>query len=115
MVRASHVDMNGHVNNVHYLTWMLEDVPDALLATHELTEINIEFRNEAHAGDMVEALGSSEELGGGGGGNGNGSGSSSALRPQLWTHMLRRPPTWDGKEEEEIVRATSLWVPRAGL
>ena len=83
------------------------------------TQVNIEFRSEAQAGELIESLGSSAtvppEEGGEGGaaaGNGNGHGSGGGAAAQLWSHTLRRPPSWDGRSEEEIVRATSLWVPR---
>ena len=31
--------MNGHVNNVTYLAWVLEGVPDDTWATHKLYEV----------------------------------------------------------------------------
>lgn len=45
----AHIDMNGHVNNVHYITWMLED--SGLCPK----EAEIAFRGETMAGDEVVA------------------------------------------------------------
>lgn len=56
----SHIDMNGHVNNVHYIEWLLEPFSgDA-----NLSEMEISFRNEVMAGDtvMVETCESPEAL-----------------------------------------------------
>lgn len=44
----SHIDMNGHVNNVHYIEWLLEPLESA-----EVSSIEIIFRSETLAGDEV--------------------------------------------------------------
>ena len=46
--QKSHIDMNGHVNNVHYIEWMLEPCGDACPARAEVV-----FRSETLAGDEV--------------------------------------------------------------
>ncbi len=46
----SHIDINGHVNNVHYVEWMLE--PSAHGANP--SEIEIVFRSETMDGDEVK-------------------------------------------------------------
>lgn len=46
--QKSHIDLNGHVNNVHYVEWMLEPVEDACPG-----EAEIVFRSETLAGDEV--------------------------------------------------------------
>lgn len=43
-----HEDMNGHVNNVHYMEWMFEQSGNARPA-----EMDVVFRGEALAGDEV--------------------------------------------------------------
>lgn len=48
-----HIDMNGHVNNVHYAEWMLESVPAAFAAAHRPVEMEIVFRSETLRGDVV--------------------------------------------------------------
>jgi fatty acyl-ACP thioesterase A len=46
--QKSHIDLNGHVNNVHYLEWMLEACES--FRPHEMEVI---FRGETMAGDKV--------------------------------------------------------------
>ena len=46
--RHSDIDLNGHVNNVHYLEWMLEPCPDVRPG-----ELEVVFRSETFAGDRV--------------------------------------------------------------
>ena len=46
--QKSQIDLNGHVNNVHYVSWMLEPCADASPA-----EMEIVFRSETFAGDEV--------------------------------------------------------------
>ena len=49
-VRRSDLDLNGHVNNVHYVEWMLEAAPEA---GREPIEMDIVFRAAAKAGDSL--------------------------------------------------------------
>ncbi len=44
------IDLNGHVNNVHYITWMLEGIPKA---AGRCMEAEVVFRSETKAGEMV--------------------------------------------------------------
>jgi medium-chain acyl-[acyl-carrier-protein] hydrolase len=55
--RASHsdLDVNGHVNNVILIRWALDALPVETLACTELAELEVEFRAEAIAGDVVAA------------------------------------------------------------
>ena len=53
-VRQSDLDFNDHVNNVHYVEWALESLPDEY--RHRLvTRLDIVFRQEAKAGDELES------------------------------------------------------------
>ncbi|CAI5467003.1 unnamed protein product [Closterium sp. Yama58-4] len=54
--RRSDLDMNHHVNNVTYIAWMLESLPQSLLGSYELAEITIEYRRECGQDDVVETL-----------------------------------------------------------
>ena len=45
----AHIDMNGHVNNVHYVAWMLEPLGEQAACT----EMEIVFRSETLVGDEV--------------------------------------------------------------
>ena len=53
--QKSHIDLNGHVNNVHYVEWMLEPAEDACPG-----EAEIVFRSETLAGDEVRVECASE-------------------------------------------------------
>ena len=46
--QKSHIDLNGHVNNVRYIEWMLEPCPSP-----RPKKMEIVFRGEAFAGDEV--------------------------------------------------------------
>lgn len=45
----AHIDMNGHVNNVHYVAWMLEPLGEQA----PCSEMEIVFRSETLVGDEV--------------------------------------------------------------
>lgn len=46
--QRAHIDLNGHVNNVHYVEWMLEPCTSSAPS-----EVEIVFRSETLAGDEV--------------------------------------------------------------
>ena len=48
--RRGDIDLNGHVNNVHYVEWLLESRPEAIGPCHEL---DIVFKTETLAGEDV--------------------------------------------------------------
>ncbi|XP_031265541.1 palmitoyl-acyl carrier protein thioesterase, chloroplastic-like [Pistacia vera] len=54
--KRSDLDMNHHVNNVKYVRWMLETIPDQFLETHQLSGIILEYRRECGGSDKVQAL-----------------------------------------------------------
>ena len=54
-VRRNDMDMNGHVNNVVYVQWLLESVPPETWEKHVLSEIILEYRSECNFGDSVTA------------------------------------------------------------
>lgn len=47
-------DTNGHANNVKYLEWAMDDVPDEIYDTMEARDIRIVYRKECRRGDLVE-------------------------------------------------------------
>lgn len=53
VARKSDVDLNRHVNNVSYVEWAVETVPDDVWRTHLLTEIEVSFRAETLYGDAI--------------------------------------------------------------
>lgn len=58
VAQNSHIDMNGHVNNVHYIEWMLEPTPGCLPRDMEIV-----FRSETFAGERVFVEASEREDG----------------------------------------------------
>lgn len=54
LVRRADHDFNDHVNNVHYVEWALEALP-VPFRSRSVRELDIVFRQAAHAGDELEA------------------------------------------------------------
>jgi len=48
------VDMNNHVNNVSYLSWALDLLPDEIFEAYRLKQVEIDFKAECEVGDRVE-------------------------------------------------------------
>uniref|UniRef100_Q42715 Acyl-[acyl-carrier-protein] hydrolase n=1 Tax=Carthamus tinctorius TaxID=4222 RepID=Q42715_CARTI len=60
--RRADLDMNKHVNNVTYIGWVLESIPQEVIDTHELQTITLDYRRECQHDDIVDSLTSSESL-----------------------------------------------------
>ncbi|XP_052141319.1 palmitoyl-acyl carrier protein thioesterase, chloroplastic-like [Oryza glaberrima] len=54
--KRSDLDMNNHVNNVKYVRWMLETLPDQFLQQHQLSSIILEYRKECGSSDVVQSI-----------------------------------------------------------
>ncbi|GMJ13117.1 hypothetical protein HRI_004980900 [Hibiscus trionum] len=54
--KRSDLDMNQHVNNVKYVRWMLETIPDNILESHQLSGIILEYRRECGSSNTVQSL-----------------------------------------------------------
>ena len=50
--RRGDIDLNGHVNNVHYVEWLVETLP---AASGPIRDFEIAFKSETMAGDEVHA------------------------------------------------------------
>jgi len=50
------MDSNKHVNNIRYLQWLLESIPDEILEHYYLSEIDGRFIKEAHYEDQIVSL-----------------------------------------------------------
>ncbi|KAJ8758527.1 hypothetical protein K2173_000248 [Erythroxylum novogranatense] len=61
--KRSDLDMNHHVNNVKYVRWMLETIPDQFLEDHQLSSIVLEYRRECGSSDIVQSLCEPDEYG----------------------------------------------------
>lgn len=88
-VRLSDLDINQHVNNVNYIEWAVESVPDALWATHRIEHFEIGFHAAGVRGDTVRATCQMDETPEG----------------PVCLHRLEREA--DGRE---LARARSRWV-----
>jgi len=53
IARVSDMDMNGHINNVTYINWILETIPEQVLGNKRLYQIEIDYKNECTSGDLV--------------------------------------------------------------
>ncbi|KAK9057440.1 hypothetical protein SSX86_022275 [Deinandra increscens subsp. villosa] len=58
--RRADLDMNKHVNNVTYIGWVLESIPQEVIDTHELQTITLDYRRECQHDDIVDSLTSPE-------------------------------------------------------
>ncbi len=58
--RRCDIDLNGHVNNVHYVEWLLEALPEPMPPCGELELV---FRSETFAGDEVRVSSCPTEAG----------------------------------------------------
>ncbi|KAF7153240.1 hypothetical protein RHSIM_Rhsim01G0253700 [Rhododendron simsii] len=58
--RRADLDMNQHVNNVAYIGWVLESMPQEIIDTHELETITLDYRRECQHDDVVDSLTSPE-------------------------------------------------------
>lgn len=51
--RSEDMDINSHVNNIHFTAWALEGMPEDIKNKMTLKEIFVIFKNEAHAGEEI--------------------------------------------------------------
>uniref|UniRef100_Q9ZTF7 Acyl-[acyl-carrier-protein] hydrolase n=1 Tax=Cuphea hookeriana TaxID=36775 RepID=Q9ZTF7_CUPHO len=54
--RRADLDMNQHVNNVAYIGWALESVPQEIIDSYELETITLDYRRECQQDDVVDSL-----------------------------------------------------------
>lgn len=52
-VRNADIDMNGHVNNTSYGGWILDTLPYEVIATHTVTDYEINFLAETQRAETV--------------------------------------------------------------
>lgn len=84
--RRSDMDVNGHVNNVNYIRFCLEAVPEQWESTHQCIGLDIQFRTESFPGDSYTSFCTQET--------------------DQFLHGLRRHD-----DNMEIVRMRSWWHP----
>ncbi|KAL8105870.1 palmitoyl-acyl carrier protein thioesterase, chloroplastic-like [Apium graveolens] len=100
--KRSDLDMNHHVNNVKYVGWMLETMPDEFMEEYQLSNIILEYRKECGSSDIVQALSEPDED------NRTINESLGSLNGmQLkYTHLLQ---TKGEVKNEEMVRGRTTW------
>jgi hypothetical protein len=91
-------DMNLHVNNVKYITWTLESIPNELKEDYEVSMITLEYRREAGKGDKVDSLARREPCDV----NNDFSALEGLSQPQF-IHLIRN------QEGDEINRGRTVW------
>ncbi len=79
------LDVNQHVNNVHYIRWILEAVPQTMLANGRLKLLDIMIRHECLYRQTVKS-------------------NLLMLRPNHYLHSL-----FNNKVNKELAIATSQW------
>ncbi|KVI12263.1 Acyl-ACP thioesterase [Cynara cardunculus var. scolymus] len=92
------LDMNKHVNNVTYIGWVLESIPQEIIDSHELQAITLDYRRECQHDDIVDSLTTPEPL------NDSSNGSADGENLSKFLHLLRS--SGDGLE---INRGRTEW------
>lgn len=77
------LDMNGHVNNVRYIEWVLNQLPLQFHRTHVMTALEVNYLAEAVYGQSVEI-------------------TSEKIEASQFSHMIRIGDT-------DLFRARSTW------
>lgn len=89
LTRRSDMDINAHVNSIRYVEFCLDSAPQDWMGDKCCVGVDVQFRNEAHAGQTLRS--SSKECE-------TDEGTSALL------HSLTRP-----SDNKEIVRMESIW------
>ncbi|KAL4347059.1 hypothetical protein GQ457_17G013160 [Hibiscus cannabinus] len=119
--KRSDLDMNHHVNNVKYVNWMLETIPDKYLESNQLSSIILEYRRECGSSDLVQSLCQPDEheisvangavqhnlLQNNVMGNGRSLDTNTIIYG--YTHLLQ---TKGETKNEEMVRGRTRWKPK---
>ncbi|RZB52364.1 oleoyl-acyl carrier protein thioesterase 1, chloroplastic-like [Glycine soja] len=113
--RRADLDMNQHVNNVTYIGWVLESMPQEIIDSHELQSITLDYRRECGQHDIVDSLTSVEAIQGGAeavpelkGTNGSATAREDKHEHQQFLHLLRL-----STEGLEINRGRTEWRKKA--
>lgn len=101
-VRRRDLDINQHVNNVCYMDWLIEALPDSMVRQMALKSIALNFLGEAKQDDQVI---SAAQLN-----------AAEAKRDKIAAseeRLLHR--IFRSGDEQELFRAQSIWVKRSCL
>ncbi|KAL2899526.1 Palmitoyl-acyl carrier protein thioesterase chloroplastic [Bienertia sinuspersici] len=80
------LDPNQHVNNVKYISWILEGTPESVRENYELAGITLEYRRECGRESVLQSLS-----------------SASNEAPHEFHHLLRL------ENGNEVARARTSW------
>lgn len=97
-VRRRDLDINQHVNNVCYMDWLLETMPDTIVHQTALQSISINFLGEAKQNDQV--ISTAEVMG-----TGDRETQLDSSGPEILHHIFRQ------SDQQELFRAKSVWKP----
>ncbi|TPR24226.1 acyl-ACP thioesterase [Apilactobacillus micheneri] len=61
-VRYTDIDSNKHVNNAHYMDWMINVLPSEFLTTHSPVHFDLRYENEVKYGTDIESHYNMEKL-----------------------------------------------------
>lgn len=92
-INRSDLDVNRHANNVSYLGWLVEAVPDAAWQSCWLDQFDIAYRAEGLAGDQIESRCSEVERHG---------------ATAVYAHSLVR-----SSDHSELALGRSVWTERS--
>ncbi|KAD6794762.1 hypothetical protein E3N88_05658 [Mikania micrantha] len=53
--RWSDLDINQHVNNVKYIGWILESVPETIMKNYELASMTLEYCRECRKNSVLQS------------------------------------------------------------
>lgn len=53
-IRRSHTDYNLHVNNIEYIKWAEDDLPDAIFYDKKIRRVCVNYKKECRVGTVVE-------------------------------------------------------------
>ncbi|MDX9757711.1 MAG: thioesterase [Bacteroidota bacterium] len=62
-IRKSDIDVNRHVNNIRYVDWAFDALPDTVALEGSLTRLRVHYRKEVHDGEEVRVRGELREEG----------------------------------------------------
>lgn len=79
------IDANQHVNNVVYIRWLLEQLPDTILQQQEMAELDVVYRTETHWREQIDV-------------------QNLSTQPNTFVHRLAHAET--GKE---VLLARTVW------
>ncbi len=85
-VRKHDLDLNNHVNNVRYVEWAVETVPESVFDHKQLCSLDIVFKAECFFGDEIRSV------------------SKSASENSEFSHTLTR-----SSDEKIVCMAKTVW------